>query len=355
MDNKMYFRFSVEGEQVVLGDAHVDALSLDDLLSFEAGAEFNLKVSGEAIGSSSLAGSKRVNVSAKFISEYTNQCFALVRSGWLPPVFALTNALIVPDRNIISDISSRFCQGEVKPRVGQQKDFFDLFVEYEYDAQISLAPFALEGNLKRRPSREDVVLQLNEASNKVSQALPGLKQTPVNEWTITGVMGILEDSHEEFYKRLRFLMSSISMLGNTAGKMRRMTVWERIFELASQSDLSRTDFCVILAVMAVTAPNRCNPARGILKPKADYSEQDAYNALCDIQLLSLYIQVLHNFPNEKAVLLTKDISIAKLWAAIAPLETLRRSPYVNCDFKVSRIAFPIDEYWEGELKRFIKG
>lgn len=354
MEQVLHFKFKADGKELILGDANVQALSLEDLLSFEKNYTFKLKINGAILDKSSAEKTERVDVSASFSSEYTNQCFALVRSGWLPPVFALNNSLILPDRNIITDISRRFHQGEVVSK-GQQLDFIDLIVAHDYQAQISLAPFALEGNLRRRPTSHEVILQLEEASQKISQALPNLHQTPINDLTITGIMGLLEDSHDQHHKRLEFLMSTIHLLGNTAGKMRRSAVWKEIFDLASQAGLDRADFCVITAIIAVTAPNNCNPARGIFKPKPNYTEQDAYNSLCDIQLLSLYIHALHNFPNEKHVLLTKDTSMAKLWAGMAPLTTSRKPPLVNCDFQISRSLFPIDEYWSNELHALMSG
>lgn len=354
MAQALHFRLKDDRKELLIGDGDVQALSLEELLSFECDATIKLRVKGGILTTSSVAIPQRVDVSASLSCESTNQCFALVRSGWLPPVFALHNSLILPDRNIITDISRRFHQGEVVCKA-RQSDFFDLFVVHDYQAKISLAPFALEGNLKRRPVEEEVVTQLEEASRKISQALPNLTQIPINKFTISGIMGLLEDSHDEYRKRLEFLMSCIHLLGNNAGKMRRSTVWKEIFYLASKAKLDRADFCVITAIIAVTAPNNCNPARGIFKPRPGYTESDAYNALCDIQLLSLYIHILHNFPNEKCVLLTKDNSMAKLWAGMAPMTVSRKPPLVSCNFKISRSLFPVDDYWANELYSLISG
>ncbi|WP_313054503.1 hypothetical protein [Pseudomonas lopnurensis] len=355
MKPTIHLRFKMDGQEIILSDASVEPLSLDDLISFESYSSFKLSVRGGTVCDPVAITPRKVNMQATMDATYTNQCFALVESGWLPPVFALPNALILADRNIVTDISKRFNQGKLVERKEQRTDYFDLTASYDYQAKINLAPFALEGNLRRRPTRQEVISQLREAYRKVSQALPSIAIVPVNDHLVDGVMGILEDSHSFFHKRLEFLKSSIHLLGNTAGKMRRRKVWSEIISHADAANLPRTDFCVIAAISAVTASNICNPARGILKPKPNYDYESAYNALCDIQLLSLLIHALHDFPQEKTVLLTKDISLAKFWVGIAPLSTSKKTPLVNCSFQIHNKLLPLDQYWVSELYAIMDG
>lgn len=270
-------------------------------------------------------------------------------------MFALSGALVLADRNMISHISSRFSQGKLVERPTHKPDFFDLTILHDYQATFNLSPFALEGNLKRRPSRSEVVDQLQEADRKILEALPNVNRTPINDVTVDGIMGLISDSQDTFRKRINFLMSSVHLLGSTAGKMRRRETWTEIIKLADKSQLQRTDICVVAAISSATASGTCNPARGILKPKENYAEEDAYNALCDIQLISLLIHALHDFPTEKIVLLTKDISLAKFWSGISPLNTSKQTPIVSCKLNIHKNLLPIDQYWLDELNTIIEG
>lgn len=355
MKPAIHLRFKMDEQEIILSDTPIEPLSLDDLIGFEHDSSFRLSVRGGALYDPATTTPRKINIQATIDTTYTNQCFALMESGWLPPIFALPNALILADRNIVTDISTRFSQGKLVERKGRKSDYFDLISVYDYQAKINLAPFAIEGNLRRRPTRQEVLSQLNEAYRKVSQSLPSLEIIPVNDHLVDGIMGILEDSHSFFHKRLEFLKSSIHLLGNTAGKMRRREVWSEIISHADAAKLPRADFCVIAAVSAATASSSCNPARGILKPKPNYDDESAYNALCDIQLLSLFIHALHDFPKEKTVLLTKDISLAKFWVGIAPLSTTKQTPLVNCSFQIHNKLLPLDQYWIGELYAIMDG
>nr|WP_152665046.1 hypothetical protein [Pseudomonas toyotomiensis] len=354
MKSVLYFRITSSGEQIILTDAPVTPLGLEDLISFEQNSEFKISIQGASIHNPDEPETRKLNISADFSTSHTNQCFALVNSGWLPPIFALPNSLILADRNIISDISKRFRQGELAERDTDQPDFFDFTATFDYKAKISLAPFALEGNSRRIPTRQEVIKQLEEAERKVHEALPKLETIPITPTLVDGIMGVIADSQDYFERRLKFLTSCIHILCNTAGKTRRHNVWKQIAEYADAANLPKTDICVIAAISSATASGSCNPARGILKPKHHYTENDAYNALCDLRLLSLLIHFIHDFPSQKAVLLTKDINLAKFWCGIGTLVTSRQTPLVSCQFKIHPLLFPLDSDSASELQAILE-
>ena len=70
--------------------------------------------------------SKYAHITATLVSPFTAKAIGLVRGGWLPSALAATRetAVILPDRNIITEIAGRFDGGK---KVGRDPDFLDLF------------------------------------------------------------------------------------------------------------------------------------------------------------------------------------------------------------------------------------
>ena len=105
-----------------------------------------------------------VNVKAVLESPFTAQAIGLVRGGWLPSPLAATrrNAVILPDRNIVTEIIGRFRDGQLS---GRKRDFLDLF----HDAPVRINPmlFALEGNGRAIPDAALAQAQLAEATAKL--------------------------------------------------------------------------------------------------------------------------------------------------------------------------------------------
>jgi len=347
MEQVIHLKLTDGQHDLIISNPDIEPLGLDDLIAFEKESTLKFKVHG--IATEGPPEFKGVRVTADYIlnTSHTNKCFALVSSGWLPPVFAIKDAILLADRNVINYISARFESGVIKASANPQADFIDLIADTNYNAKISLAPFALEGNLKRRPSETEIIAQLEEAYRKVSSALPKLEIIPISPELVEGIMGVLGDSEDYFQRRSDFLLSSFHLLGNTAGKARRIETWNKIATLADRANLPRTDFIVIVALSSVTANGSCNPARGILKPKPSYAITDTYNTLCDIQLLSMLMQVLHGFPTQKTSLLTRDIPMAKLWAGISPVTTRKGKDLVECSYNIHKALLPLDD-WEKE-------
>lgn len=352
---KLFIKVRDGEESLILIDSQFEPLSLDNFIEFTERGSVAFKVKNATALSSDGAALGTANMTGDFTTHLENKCYALVEGGWLPPLFALEKALIIPDRNIISEISRRFQGGTVVARKDGKEDFFDLFSEQTHGAKISLAPFALENNTcRRRPTKEEVISQLREADAKIARALPTLERIPINDQTVLGIMNILEEARLRFDQRMEFLLKCAPHLMSTAGKIRRLEAWKSIATIAAAVGLPRDDLTVIAAMSAVTAKGKYNPAKGIIKPSQAYTQDNAYNALCDFQLVSLFIHLIRYALHPKPVLLTKDVSLAQFWAGITPIVGFRQTGSgVSCQFPLHQVLFPLDEYWQEELKAIL--
>lgn len=133
--------------------------------------------------------SKYAHITATLVSPFTAKAIGLVRGGWLPSALAATRetAVILPDRNIITEIAGRFDGGK---RVGRDPDFLDLFE----DDPVRISPmlFAMEGNGRALPTPEIARAQLEEAAAKLRQALPAATLMVWPE-SIDGLLWVIED------------------------------------------------------------------------------------------------------------------------------------------------------------------
>lgn len=342
------------GEQKTLVNPRFQPMTLSDLVSYRTcSSPLDLHCTGDL----HLPDGSVVTVDAKgdLTLGHGNTCFALVEGGWLPPALALPGSVVLADGNMVSEICERFAGGELDASRPRSSDFIDLFATGDLRFKLNLAPYALENNHKRSPSRLEVIERLDEATHKIKAALPKLELIPVNSHLVDGIMGIIEDTRGLFQKRKQFLFSCSHLILNTVGRAGRTAKWMQIAELADHAELPRDDLCVVAAISSATSKVKFNPARKVLKPKAHYREEVAHNALCDLRLMSILLHIINDFPSTKAVVLTQDVPLAGLWSGLSPWVPSKGGQQVRCDFKVSNTLLPIDRKSAEELIAILQG
>lgn len=80
--------------------------------------------------------------------------------------------------------------------------------------------------------------------------------------------------------------------------------------------MQRNTLAVLAALSIVCVENGAGPAKRLIKPSAQYSEHDAYNALADLRALELLINFFALFPQEQIMLCTGDKNLALFWAGM---------------------------------------
>lgn len=134
-------------------------------------------------------------------SAYTSRAIGLVKGGWLPSGLAVRQDMIVlPDRCTISELKGRFRDG-IK-RNEDDKDFLDFF---EGDGiRINPLLYALEGNLRRNPTPDEVRQQLEEVMAAMRLALPKAELVPGDSGGLQGVVGIVADTQASMERKQTF-------------------------------------------------------------------------------------------------------------------------------------------------------
>lgn len=262
--------------------------------------------------------SKYAHIAATLVSPFTAKAIGLVRGGWLPSALAATRetAVILPDRNIITEIAGRFDGGQ---KVGRDPDFLDLFE----DDPVRINPmlFAMEGNGRTLPTPEAARAQLEEAVAKLRQALPAATLM-VGPGSIDGLLGVIEDVRPGIARKQAFLRHVAPILAAPVARRDVDRRWQEILEAAKDFGVVQASLVVLVVLSTIVNPARC-AAKSLLKFHAGYSDADAYNALSDLQALDVLLYCLAFFPEMHTQLCTADRNLALFWVGAGASDIAR--------------------------------
>lgn len=262
--------------------------------------------------------SKYAHITATLVSPFTAKAIGLVRGGWLPSALAATRetAVILPDRNIITEIAGRFDGGK---RVGRDPDFLDLFE----DDPVRINPmlYAMEGNGRVLPAPEAARAQLEEAVEKLRRALPQATLM-VGPGSIEGLLGLIDDVRPGMARKQAFLRHVAPMLAAPVARREVDRRWQEIVTVAKDFGVANASLVVLAVLSTLVNQGRC-AAKSLLKFHVTYSDADAYNALSDLQALDLLLYCLAFFPDTHTQLCTADRNLALYWVGAGASDTVR--------------------------------
>ena len=246
-------------------------------------------------------------------SVYTSRAIGLVKGGWLPSGLAIGQDMIVlPDRCTISELKGRFHNGA--KRNVDDKDFLDFFEEN--GVRINPLLYALEGNLRRNPTPEQIQQQLEEVSQALRSALPTAELVPGDIGGLQGVVGIVQDTQASMARKQTFLMRMAPKLQAPTSASKKAQLWDESLVVAQACGIPTNSLVVLAVLSSISVPMGNSPAKRLLKPSANYSAEDAYNALADLRALEILMCLFALFPEQRIMLCTGDRNLALFWAGI---------------------------------------
>lgn len=290
---------------------------------------------------------KYAHVRTTLESTFTARAIGLVRGGWLPSALAATrrNAVILPDRNILSEIAGRFERGKIGRR---DTDFLDLFVDS--DVRINPLLAALEGNGRAIPSPEAAQAQLDEAARKIRKALP--KATlMIGPDSNMGLLGLIEDSRAGLMRKQALLRHLAPMLASPSPQRDLEARWKVVLDAADAHQVPRASLCVLALLSTLVNPTGRCAAKRLFKFYVGYRNEDAYNALCDLRALELLLYLFALFPSEDTQLCTADRDLAMFWAGVCASSIKWTGKGIQCSLTPHRSILP-DPYgarWCSEI------
>lgn len=249
-------------------------------------------------------------------SPFTAKAIGLVRGGWLPSALAATkdNAVVMPDRNIISEIAGRFANGQT---VGRPRDFLDLFA----DTPVKINPmlFALEGNGREIPDPATARAQLHEAVAKLRAALPAATLM-FGPQSFEGLLGLIEDSRPGMARKQALLRRLAPALAAPVARRNVDARWAETLASADELGVPRNAPLMLALLSTIVNPGGRCAARRLLKFHPGYSDADAYNALSDLRTLDILLFSLALVPDHETQICTGDRDLALFWVGMGASE-----------------------------------
>ncbi|MDE8654268.1 hypothetical protein [Novosphingobium album (ex Liu et al. 2023)] len=284
---------------------------------------------------------KRVSASATLESPFTSHAIGLVKGGWLPSAFAVAhqNTTVLVDRNVVTQIVGRFENGQARR---SDRDFLDLFA----DQPIRINPllYAMEGNGRTIPTKDEAQAQLLEVESKLRSALPHA-EIAVGPDSLKGILGLLDDSRGAMEGKQIFLRHIAPALTSPVARGAVEERWREVVSAADLFGVRRNSLVVLAALSAVAVPNGRSPARRLLKFRNGYTAGDAYNALADLRAIEIFVSLLALFPDEAIQLCTADKNLALLWVGI------QASDFEHGGSGFSYAMTPVEDLFPGETGR----
>ena len=293
--------------------------------------------------------SKYAHFTTVLESPFTSRAIGLVRGGWLPSSLAANKAgsVVLVDRNVVTEIVSRFENGV---KVGAEPDFLDVFA----DDPVRINPllYAMEGNARAIPDADLVRAQLDEVVAKLQKALPKAVLM-VGSASLTGVLGLIEDSRASTGRKEQFLLQIAPSLTPPTARRNVDGRWTEILRAADSCGVPRNSLVVLAALSSVAVPNGMSPAKRLLKFRNGYNSQDAYNALADLRSLEVLIHLFGLFPDEPIQLCTADRSLALFWCGIQAADFERDGAHVTFSMTPIPDLLPdkLADRWQSDLER----
>ncbi|MHC5194749.1 hypothetical protein ACYSUW_13440 [Pseudomonas frederiksbergensis] len=327
IDTQLVMKIPIHCEQsgsegnIILKDIQAQPLKLDDWLDYSKSNDIKIQIFG-TVAEKPEWEKAHPPVGNRFKADFTvapylkNSCFALVKGGWLPLIYTFSNGNIIADRNIVSEIKARFSKGAMSPPQRGHDDFIDYMSDKNCSCTIHTISYALESNQRKLPSADKIKEQHLDALDTISNALPHIKTWPKSDSDLEHLTELADKFREYFNEGVRLLTKIAPLLVSSPSRRMRVERWKKIAEAARTENVSISHVAFLACLSACAADQSFNPAQKLIKPKINYTDEDAYNSMYDIFLIMLSNVLQTQSPERKVALVTRDKNLAQFWMGL---------------------------------------
>ncbi len=238
--------------------------------------------------------------------------YALVKGGWLPVPFVPRGIFLI-DQNVLSTLT-KIGDGRIQP------DYRDIWLNFLDSPRLVINPVfcAWEGTSRRTPTYSEFRDGFDAASSRISAVLPKANVIRFERVHYDAAYTSIRDSVEPQEKETEFLFYAVPLIRERTSAAKLKEYQRSLVSKAKELGLNDRSLVVIAVFSCLFEKpgDRSLPGRKILKPKQRYTEQDAYNALCDLRYLELYM--CSRIIEEPMILCTRDRAMTAFWCLIGP-------------------------------------
>lgn len=348
------------GEIVQFVPKNFDPLAYQDLLSAlvkkDKTYHFNCDVDSvevERDGEKIIENKNRASFKIAFREPLS--VYALINGGWLPPPFVNPPNLLA-DSNVIGFLGA-IARGNPLPVVQEANWWFKLVTNPKL--LINPLPYAFEGNQRRTPTFEELGQAYMEATKIIKELLPHANVVEFQDEHFRADYDLLAGATERDEKDTEFLIKAAPLVADSVSAAKLLAVETEILKIARSLGLEPKSSLAVLTVLCCLYDNGQSgypAAKRIIKPRAGYTEANAYNALADLGALRLFLGAiaLSRFAEfESFAFCTFDQAIALLWCGFEfhNIE-FNKTSGLNAKFVLNESLFPrLDEGRRKELTK----
>ena len=177
---------------------------------------------------------------------------------------------------------------------------------------------AFEGSWRREPTFEEFCTELGRASTDLAESFPACRIVTHDAAHFAALYSLRQELWTRHGAESAFLIEVSPLITQRPGPRLARAIEARIFSAADQLGVPRRSL-VVLAALACLYEGQSGQGlligRGLLKPTADFDEEDAYNVLADLRGLEFLIRSSAHWGASQA-LLTHDRCLAAFWCEI---------------------------------------
>lgn len=257
------------------------------------------------IQSSTIQNDENIELEVKNLVK--DDAYLVVLGGWIPCTFIKRNTILLADRNVVTEITSRY-EGGVK-KDNRVSDSFDSIFLGNRNVSIDISAFVIEANDCKIPTNSMIDEQVASVKFLLKRALPNFEIStyPGGNTYYYNLRDALESCMK---KRIDFLQEVAPKLNKQFTEKSRKEAVDIVFETAEKKQLGKSDVVIILALLRITMIGKKTAAQLVLKDSQSYTEDKAFNAVCDLSAIEVLIN-LHNLHKKNkssynVALITKD-------------------------------------------------
>lgn len=266
---------------------------------------------------------------------YPPKIFCLTWGGHIQIPF-IANELLLLDRNLLSKIKNT-------ERLKDKAEFYWISEFSRVARNLNPILTAYEGCLTRQPNKEEFQEELELAGASLRRVYPTKNVISHSAELSATLFDALARKLERKHIETQFLEQAAALVAHRPSDKDLMPRLHEIIAIGAKAGLTSQSL-VTPALLSCLGEKRdgsqLSPGRRILKPKPNYTHQNAYNAISDLQYLEFLIAASAN-PQGPVALCTTDRGLAEFWLALSPTKAQRDSDNdINFKLKFDKKLMP---------------
>ncbi len=330
-----------DGQTVNVTPVSIKPFGAEELLkSFNGVSQsYSLQIVGKNLTINGEVDSRFFKINTEIVFKQTPLPYALVPGGWLPMPLAMPTNFMV-DRNVVAQLKNI--------KSGAQRldtEAVEWWGNFFKDGTATFNPlsYAWESSKRRMPTYDEFYISIAEGTQELRMAFPLCKVIQFDEHALSSVYEVLSSFQARAEMETQFLVKVCPLIANIVAKGKEHSMLKQVIQIAKAHGIVSFSPIFTATISCLYEDNtgrQFSIGRKLLKPKAVYSPEMAFNAISDMRQLELTVAGHGCFGSEAFHLATCDKALAALWCAIEPIGEVNNESNITINYHLNKILTP---------------